>query len=69
MWRWTFSALDGPGSAGAIQGPQLIQAAQVCHNMLAHPAALAPTLDQLQVLIAASAARTVFTFGYMLPQH
>ena len=21
MWRWTFSAVDGPGSAGAIQGP------------------------------------------------
>ena len=21
MWRWTFSAADGPGPAGAIQGP------------------------------------------------
>ncbi len=37
-------------------GHQLIQPAQVCHNVLAHPAALAPALDQLQVRIAAPAA-------------
>ena len=37
-------------------GSQLIKAAKVCHNMLAHPAALPVAFDQFQVLVTAAAA-------------
>ena len=37
-------------------GLQLVEAAEVCHNVLAQAGALAAALDQLQVLVAAAAA-------------
>ncbi|MGH3276801.1 MAG: hypothetical protein ACRDNZ_21035, partial [Streptosporangiaceae bacterium] len=39
------------------------EAAQVCHNVLAHSGALAVALDQLQVLVAAATTADGFHLG------
>jgi len=55
-WRLVQPGQPGGQLLQLPAGHELIEAAEVCHNMLAHPAALAPALDQLQVLVAAIAS-------------